>query len=483
MNCEKNGKKTTAGVAILMVLLAGLIPMVLMGGSADADPAADLTVYRYTPKLTVTTEDPASVEYIVWDFGDGTVLDGRWEYYVQQQAAGEELSAEIIDGIEAYQNLLAQNGNSLWVTTHTYAATGTYTATVVAINALGYVSPVNSMPYDGVFSTDETGFDGGMNDSASADITAPTDGDLESSAFKGVAGTWCRVLYTVDVLGYPTISFESNGGTAVDPLVVENGSEYSAATAPAAPTKDDSTFAGWFTDPACTQEYDWSRLVTAPMTLYAGWIPDSVPIYGHILTFMDGSEVLGNQNLVNEVNGTVSIAISQADPVREGFSFLGWSTSTDATAADYHMGDTVSVPVTGTTLYAVWQVSGSTVSVTIDGHAAVIESGKTVGSLTAPAVEGYVFAGWYSDEARTQALSAGTVITEGMTLYTKYNPVDTADETGNKDSEIPVWNILVILIGAAVAVIGLRYHPYILIAGIAVAVVGVIDFFGFVEIF
>lgn len=52
------------------------------------------------------------------------MLDGRWEYYIEKQDNGETLSSDINAGISAYKALLAQNGNSLIVTTHTYAQRG-----------------------------------------------------------------------------------------------------------------------------------------------------------------------------------------------------------------------------------------------------------------------------------------------------------------------------------------------------------------------
>ena len=40
---------------------------------------------------------------------------------------------------------------------------------------------------------------------------------------------------------------------------------------PADPTREGYTFAGWYTDEACTEAYDFSAAVTADMTLYAKW--------------------------------------------------------------------------------------------------------------------------------------------------------------------------------------------------------------------
>lgn len=68
-----------------------------------------------------------------------------------------------------------------------------------------------------------------------------------------------------------TVTFDSQGGTAVP--AQENIPVGNTATEPARPSKGDNTFTGWYTDPDCTQRWDFSQPVTADMTLYAGWTP------------------------------------------------------------------------------------------------------------------------------------------------------------------------------------------------------------------
>ena len=68
-----------------------------------------------------------------------------------------------------------------------------------------------------------------------------------------------------------TVTFDSQGGTAVP--AQENIPVGETAIEPARPSKGDNTFTGWYTDPDCTQRWDFSQPVTADMTLYAGWTP------------------------------------------------------------------------------------------------------------------------------------------------------------------------------------------------------------------
>lgn len=64
------------------------------------------------------------------------------------------------------------------------------------------------------------------------------------------------------------ITFETNGGTSVEDVIVVDGE----MTIPANPTKEGYTFAGWYQDSALTKPFNLaSDTVTANMTLYAKW--------------------------------------------------------------------------------------------------------------------------------------------------------------------------------------------------------------------
>lgn len=69
------------------------------------------------------------------------------------------------------------------------------------------------------------------------------------------------------------VSFSAGEGSKVDfQTTAANGS----ITKPADPTREGYTFAGWYTDEACMEEYKFDAAVTADMTLYAKWIKNAV---------------------------------------------------------------------------------------------------------------------------------------------------------------------------------------------------------------
>lgn len=69
-----------------------------------------------------------------------------------------------------------------------------------------------------------------------------------------------------------TITFDSKGGSSIEPLAVEKGEK---ATKPTAPTKAGYTFVGWMLN---DEEFDFNKVLTSSITLDAKWNPISYTI-------------------------------------------------------------------------------------------------------------------------------------------------------------------------------------------------------------
>ncbi len=68
-----------------------------------------------------------------------------------------------------------------------------------------------------------------------------------------------------------TIKFDTQGGSSVADVVVDKDNEYKA---PADPTRDGYTFAGWYTDKDGTKEWTYDSTATGTVTVYALWVED-----------------------------------------------------------------------------------------------------------------------------------------------------------------------------------------------------------------
>ena len=79
-----------------------------------------------------------------------------------------------------------------------------------------------------------------------------------------------------------TVTFNSNGGTAVKAQTVRSGAK---ASKPADPTKSGYAFKGWYSDKSLTKAYDFNSAVESDLTLYAKWTTKS---QAYAILYKDG---------------------------------------------------------------------------------------------------------------------------------------------------------------------------------------------------
>lgn len=97
------------------------------------------------------------------------------------------------------------------------------------------------------------------------------------------------------------VKFDAQGGSSVNGQTPASGSTVSK---PTDPTREGYTFAGWYTDEACTEAYDFSVAVTADMTLYAKWIKNAVAPDGNGVSGSNGGS--GNGTNGQQAGGAVA---------------------------------------------------------------------------------------------------------------------------------------------------------------------------------
>jgi uncharacterized repeat protein (TIGR02543 family) len=211
------------------------------------------------------------------------------------------------------------------------------------------------------------------------------------------------------------VTFNVDGGSAVPNQTVTQGGR---VTKPTDPTKAGNTFAGWHRDAAKTIPWNFATdTVTADTTLYARWT-GNIPSF--TVTFnADGGSAVQGQTVTQ--GGTVT---KPADPTKANHTFAGWHKDAAKTILWNFATDTVTAD---TTLYARWteNIPSFTVTFNADGGSAVpnqtVAQGGKVTEPTGPTREGYTFAGWHSDDAKTILWNFATdTVTADTTLYARW---------------------------------------------------------------
>ena len=132
-------------------------------------------------------------------------------------------------------------------------------------------------------------------------------------------------------------------------------------------------------------------------------------------------------------------AFTLKNPVKEGYTFLGW---TSDTVSDPQIRMTVLTGTTGNLVFAAnWRL-GTTYTITFDSMGgSEVEAQKVpidsafITEPESPVRRGYTFAGWYSDEELTKlwSFAEDTAITD-MTLYAKWT-----ESPVKVNTEMPVY--------------------------------------------
>lgn len=163
-----------------------------------------------------------------------------------------------------------------------------------------------------------------------------------------------------------TITFQSeySGASGLMMSAPSNGTKY---TVPVEPTMYGFTFAGWkVTSGSADVTGNEITNITGDITLTAQWTADgSTPVGSHSVKFVrnnatDGSALNWPDDLTGAKDSTVTIPY--LIPQAEGYTFLGWSTTENATTANYQPNDTVTITDTDINLYAVWQPKNYTIT-------------------------------------------------------------------------------------------------------------------------
>lgn len=198
-------------------------------------------------------------------------------------------------------------------------------------------------------------------------------------------------------------------GESISTQTIDRGGKF---TEPAAPSKENHTFAGWYNG---DEPFDFDADTTnAPnvLELVATWEKSK-----YTVKFVSEHGSFEDQTIEH---GKPIDTDKLTPPIVEGFTFDGWYADENRTIEfDF------TKPIKhNTTVYAKWTAKDYKVSfVTEHGKAPTSqnvpynEPATNPGELTA---EGYTFIGWYADEAHKTKFDFSTPITGDTTIYAKW---------------------------------------------------------------
>ena len=237
---------------------------------------------------------------------------------------------------------------------------------------------------------------------------------------------------TIDVkydLDNHTLTFETNGGSAIDPVTVRHGN---AVARPADPTKDKYTFIGWYVDPEFTEEYDFATVLEADKTIYAKFELTSTPIGDiyvrydvlHIKQLPDGSYDLANaevEHLSAKKDTTVTAVVKDYSATHHINVNSTLSKLTDTAIRPYPGAD--GKPVY-TILSVYYDLDFHTLTFDTMGGSRIdpvtVRHGNAVAKPKDPVNGGYIFDGWYTDKTYRTPYNFATVLTQDTTIYAKW---------------------------------------------------------------
>ncbi len=216
-----------------------------------------------------------------------------------------------------------------------------------------------------------------------------------------------------------TVAFDLAGGSGE--IAAQTVKNKKLAEEPAAPTKADYTFDGWYNGNA---KWDFSTPVTGDTTLVAKWTPVE-----YTITYEVNGGTNASSNPAKYTVETRPASLAAPTAPADYYAFGGWYTDAACT------NEVALATITGNiTVYAKWTLVDYTISYVDDADAAITgleplkynHSTNAVVLPAGPAKTGYNFIGWHNGTEVITEIAAGTK--GNLTLKATYEVI-TVDVT------------------------------------------------------
>ena len=221
---------------------------------------------------------------------------------------------------------------------------------------------------------------GGSLKSKDYSITSDTYGDLE--------------LFAKYEAKKYTISFDADGGNcSASSMEVLFNSAYKLPI----PTKKGYSFDGWYNGTTKITDGTWNR--TSSLDLKAKWLLTNYKI-DYVMN--GGTNDSSNPTTFTLETETITII----DPTRVGYTFTGWTTSTNSTPVKNY--SIVKGTVDNQKLTANWAANKYTITYDVNGGSELqsatqeVTYGENI-TLVTPTRTGYTFKGWYNVDSKFES--------------------------------------------------------------------------------
>ena len=243
--------------------------------------------------------------------------------------------------------------------------------------------------------------------------------NLETVNFSGSKTQWDNItgkdaLSNIRlVCGKLEATFTADGTTFAPAQTIDRGGKF---TEPAAPSKENHTFAGWYNG---DEKFDFDADTTNDpnvLELVAKWEKSK-----YTVKFVSDHGSFADQTIEH---GKLIETDKLTIPEVEGYTFDGWYADENRTIEF----DFTKPIKSNTTVYAKWTANDYYVSfVTEHGKAPASQNVPYNGTATNPGeltAEGYTFIGWYTDDTYDTEFDFTQPITGNTTVYAKWTAND-----------------------------------------------------------
>ncbi|QIK70612.1 LPXTG cell wall anchor domain-containing protein [Erysipelothrix sp. HDW6C] len=234
---------------------------------------------------------------------------------------------------------------------------------------------------------------------------------------------------------------------------------------PITPISANYTFLGWYNESDVLWDFATTNQTETHQYLHAKWERKPEPVATYNVSFdLNGATSAQPDAQALTAGSTVSQPVQ---PVRDGFTFQGWSTTQDGSVGLWNFA-TDTTPSSNMTLFAQWKPIATTsynVSFNLNGGdgiapaSQVIDAGAWVSQPFTVSRNGYTFIGWSQNAQPGSPLwdFKTMTVSSDMVLYAQWQPVTPTQPTTPEklpstgySNGLPIFGLLTIATGLSV---------------------------------